>query len=182
MDHVRLPDALVDTADGSTDRSLFALLGTHDPVSTKERRRDLPPPLFGLRGLRRRFPSIAVAFFIPGATRGAQQCGEGCYRCGVFDPRGQSLPQSRAACSLRAGLAYRHSFFRAQRGARRPPHIPPPALIGPHLFRFLCLTSVVSRGISPPSGYSAGTITSFLASCSGRCHGKRHGFSPAISR
>ena len=59
---------------------------------------------------------------------------------------------------LRAGLAYRHSFFRAQRGARRPPHIPPLVLIGHH--RFLCLAGIGSRGVSPPSGYSAGGIAS----------------------
>lgn len=66
----------------------FALLGTHDPVTTKSGGGIFPPPLFCLRGLRRRFPFIAGAFLIPGAARGAQQCGEDCYRCGVFDPLG----------------------------------------------------------------------------------------------
>jgi hypothetical protein len=134
-----------------------------------------------LRGLHRWFPSIAGAFLIPGAARAAQQCGEKCYRCGVFDPLGQSLPQSRAACSLRASLAYRHSFFCAQRGARRPPHIPPLVLMGPHPFRFLCLTGV-SRGLSPPRATRRAVSPPFAVSCSGRCHGKRRGFSPAISR
>lgn len=66
----------------------FALLGTHDLVTTKERRRHLRSAALCLRGLRRWFPSIVGAFLIPGAVRGAQQCGEECYRCGVFDPLG----------------------------------------------------------------------------------------------
>jgi hypothetical protein len=53
-----------------------------------------PPLLFACAAYAAGVPSIAGAFLIPGAAWGAQQCGEECYRCGVFDPLGQSVPQS----------------------------------------------------------------------------------------
>ena len=94
---------------------------------------------------------ITGAFVFPGAARCAQHFGQDRDRGGIFDPLRQSLPQSRAARVLRAGPAYRHPFLCAQRSARRAPRPPPASRIGPHLFRCLSPTDIVSRGVSPPS-------------------------------
>jgi hypothetical protein len=118
---------------------------------TRERRRSISPA-----ALRRVAISVLIAgaFLFPGAARCAQQFGEDRDRSGIFDPLRQSLPQSRAARVLRARPAYRHPFLCAQRSARRAPRSPRACRIGPHLFRSLSPTAIVSRGVSPPSDHS----------------------------